>query len=94
MINVRLAIPPAAADRIRRLPPDLKRAIREALRAIRADPLHGKPLEKELRDYRKYRVRRFRIVYEYVRTMKTVRILAVGPRRTIYEEVAEQLRRG
>jgi mRNA-degrading endonuclease RelE of RelBE toxin-antitoxin system len=37
-------------------------------------------------------VRRFRIVYAVDRGRRTVRVVAVGPRSTIYEEVAEQSR--
>ena len=92
MAAYRPLIPPAVADRIRHLPPDLKRSIREAIRAIGADPGRGESLERELSGYRKYRVRRFRIVYEVDRAARTVRILAVGPRQTIYEEVAKRSR--
>ena len=84
---------PAAAERIRHLQPDLKRGIREAIRAIADDPSCGEPLKRELHGYLKYKVRRFRIVYRVDRPTRVVQILAVGHRRTIYEEVAEQIRR-
>ena len=84
---------PAVVERIRHLPPDLKRGIREAIRAIADDPSRGEPLERELEGYLKYKVRRFRIVYRVDRTAGIVQILAVGHRRTVYEEVAEQIRR-
>jgi len=88
----RPVIPAAVGDRIRHLSPDLKRGIREAIRAISADPARGESLERELGGYRKYRVRRYRIIYKVDRAARTVRILAVGHRRTIYEEVAERVR--
>jgi len=93
-VSYRLRILPAAAERIRHLPPDLKRGIREAVRAIAADPVRGEPLKRELSGYLKYRVRRFRIVYQVDRTARIVRILAIGRRSTIYEEVAERIRGG
>ena len=77
---------------MRHLPPDLKRGIAQAIRAICVDPARGEPLERELGGYRKYKVRRFRIVYQPDSTARTVRILAIGHRRTIYEDVVEQLR--
>lgn len=40
------------------------------------------------------RVRRFRVVYAIDRPCRTLRILAVGHRRRIYEEVTEAVRRG
>jgi mRNA-degrading endonuclease RelE of RelBE toxin-antitoxin system len=49
-------------------------------------------LEEELAGYWKYRVRRYRIIYRVIRPGKALRILAVGERRSIYEEAAELLR--
>jgi len=86
------AIPPEVAEIARRLPPDVKRAVRAALRAIGANPAIGEPLQEELSGYRKYRVRRYRIIYQIVRAGRTVRIFAVGERRSIYEEAARALR--
>ena len=88
----RPVIPPAVAARIRNLPPDLKRGVREAIRAIGLGPGCGEPLERELQDYLKFRVRRFRIVYRVERAATRVVIVAVGHRRTIYEEVAATIR--
>lgn len=85
-------ISPQVAERIRQLPPDLKRGVREAIRAIGLDPGCGEPLKRELQDYLKYRVRRFRIVYRVDRASKMVAIVAVGHRRAIYEEVAAAIR--
>lgn len=92
MPEYRLAIAPRLAERIRRLPPDVKRRVREAMRAIAADPTSGEPLRQDLSAYTKYRVRRFRIVYEVDRAARTVRIMAVGHRRVVYEDLAEGLR--
>ena len=88
----RLVILPHVAGRIRHLPPDLKRGVREAIRAIGLDPGRGEPLKRELSHYIKYRVRRFCIVYSVDRDAKTISVMAVGHRRTIYEEVAAAVR--
>jgi mRNA-degrading endonuclease RelE of RelBE toxin-antitoxin system len=88
-----LLIPPPVAQTIRHLPPGVKRGVKQALRAIAEDPAAGEPLQRELASYLKYKVRRFRIVYSVDHRARTVRVLAVGARATIYEEVAEQLRR-
>jgi mRNA interferase RelE/StbE len=85
-------VPPKVAEAIRHLPPDIKRAIRAALRALANNPSVGEPLEEELAGYWKYRVRRYRIIYRVIRPGKVLRILAVGERRSIYEEAAELLR--
>lgn len=88
----RLAISPNVAERVRRFPPDLKRGVREAIRAIAVDPDRGEPLKRELQGYLKYRVRRFRIVYRVDRRARTVAIMAVGPRSSVYEDVAAAIR--
>ena len=93
MAVLRPDIPPHVAEVIRHLPPDLKHSIKQALRALCSDPFSGEPLLRELAGLRKYRVRRFRIVYCIDRERRLLRIFAVGHRREIYEQVADQLRR-
>lgn len=92
MAAYRPVIPPHVAERMRHLSPDLKRGIREAIRAIAIDPSRGEPLRRDLQGYLKYRVRRFRIVYRVDRRARTVAIMAVGPRRSVYEDVAATIR--
>lgn len=87
----RLAIPPHVADVIRRLPPDVKRAVKQAMRALASNPAAGEPLRRELEGLWKYRARRFRIVYAFAPARRVVRVLAVGHRRTIYEEAAGRI---
>ncbi len=86
-------IPPHVAEVIRSLHPDLKRSIKSAIRAIVDDPECGEPLQRELNGLRKYRVRRFRIVYAADQKARVIRLMAVGPRRHVYEELTERLRR-
>ena len=87
MAAFRPDIPPEVAEVIRHLPPDVKRGVKHALRALSVDPDSGEPLRRELEGLWKYRVRRFRIVYAIDRSQGTIRIVAVGHRRWIYEEV-------
>ena len=93
MIPFRPNIPPHVADVIRSLHPDLKQLIRSAIRAIAANPECGDPLQRELDGLRKYRVRRFRIVYAIEQKTRVIRLMAVGHRRFVYEELTERLRR-
>jgi mRNA interferase RelE/StbE len=69
---------------IRSLHPALKKRIHDALDQIRAQPGEGKPLQRELENYRSFRIGKFRIIYRVM--VKEIEIVAVGPRRTIYEE--------
>lgn len=86
-------IPPHIAAVIRVLHPDLMQLIKSAIRAITANPECGEPLKRELDGLRKYRVRRFRIVYAVDRKIRVIRLMAVGHRRSVYEELTERLRR-
>ena len=86
-------IPPHVAEAIRALHPDLKRSIKAAVRAIATDPGCGEPLLRELDGLRKYRVRRFRVVYAIDRKTRVIRLIAVGHRQHVYEELSARLRR-
>ena len=59
----------------------------------KADPGAGEPLQRELAGLWKYRVRRFRVIYALDRRRRVLRIIAVGHRRAIYEELADLVRR-
>jgi mRNA interferase RelE/StbE len=82
-------IPPTVRDLIRHLHPDIKRKVRAALADILNDPTCGKPLKRELKGYRSLRIGRFRVVYRP--DEDGAEIVAVGPRRIIYEETARRL---
>ena len=86
-------IPPHVAEVIRSLHPDLKRSIKAAVRAIAIDPQCGTPLLRNLDGLWKYRVRRFRIIYAIDRKTRVIRLIAVGHRRHVYEELSARLRR-
>lgn len=83
-------IPPEVAEIIRHLPPEIKRGVKQALRVLSDDPEAGEPLRRELAGLWKYRVRRYRIVYAIDRPRRSLRIVAVGQRRRIYEDTAER----
>lgn len=84
-------IPPHVSEIIRHLSPDLKGSIKAAIRSLCVNPNEGEPLVKELEGLWKYRVKRFRIVYTIDRRHKVIRVMAIGHRRSVYEEVTERL---
>lgn len=86
-----LRIPCAVAQLIRSLHPTLKRKVRAALQAIVETPTCGKPLQEELAGLRTYRMGRYRIVYRIAED-HSIEIVAVGPRRYIYEETYRKVR--
>ena len=92
MGSFQLDVPPHVADVLRHLPPDIKRPVKAALRAISKDPAIGEPLKRELKGLWKYRVSRFRIAYAVDRTHRVIRVMAVGHRRRIYDDLTEMVR--
>ena len=88
----RIDIPFHIAQAMRSTNPELKRFVRAGLDSIAANPESGEPLQSELSKYWKYRVRRFRIIYEIDRQARTVRIMSIGHHREVYEELADRLR--
>ena len=67
--------------------------MKSAVRAIATNPECGAPLLRELKGLWKYRVRRFRIVYAIDRPSRTITLMAVGHRQSIYEELSAQVRK-
>jgi mRNA interferase RelE/StbE len=89
-----IEIPPHVAEVVRRLPPDVKLAVKASLRTLSLDPHVGEPLLGELEGLRKYRVRRYRIVYAVNRKARVLQVFAIGHRRGVYEEALRARRRG
>lgn len=83
-------IPPHVAEVIRHLPPEIKNSVKAAIRALCVNPGAGESLQRELAGLWKYRVRRYRIVYAVDRSAKTLRLFAVGHRRSVYEQLARR----
>ena len=92
LIRRKLRVPDEVAALIRGCHPQLKRKIKAGLRQILTEPESGKPLKEELTGLRSYRISRFRIVYR-VSSKKIIDIIAVGPRKTIYEETYKVIKR-
>ena len=92
MARYRPGIPPRVAEVIRHLPPEVKRGIKAAIRALCNDPALGEPLQRDLEGLLKYRVKRYRVVYALDRKRKLFRVMAVGHRRAVYEELADLVR--
>ena len=81
-----LKVPNTIRDLVRHLHPEMKRKVRAALNDILKDPSCGKPLQRELEGYWSLRIGQHRVVYRP--DSGGAEIVAIGPRRTIYEEMA------
>lgn len=89
---MQLKVPEETAATVRSLHPELKRKIKAALQAILTDPQLGKILKDELKGLRSFRVGKFRVVYRALNKKEIIEIIAIGPRRTIYEETLRLLK--
>jgi mRNA interferase RelE/StbE len=88
----RLRVPGQVEVLVRSLHPELKRKVRAGLDLIRTDPAVGKELRDELAGLRSLRVGRFRIIYR-IAGRQMIDLIAIGPRRAIYQETLRLLRR-
>ena len=89
----KLRVPDSVAALVRKMHPQLKRKIRAGLEAISADPDCGKALREELKGLMTFRVSTFRIVYR-VTDDRIIEIVAIGPRKGIYEETYRLVKKG
>jgi len=88
----KLKIPNDTISLIRGLHPRLKKKIRAALREITDDPHTGRALKDELNGLRSYRIKKIRIIYRFT-GKKHIDIIAIGPRKSIYEETYKLLKK-
>jgi mRNA interferase RelE/StbE len=78
-------VPGEIVSLIRGMHPVLKKRIKLAFNEILKDPYRGKALKEELDGLRSFPIKRFRIIYK-VSSKKQISIIALGPRKYIYEE--------
>ena len=88
----RLTVPLEIQQLIREMHPDLKKKLRASLDLIASDPNSGKVLFDELEGRRSFRISSFRVIYK-ITDPKRIEIIAIGPKRRIYEETARILRK-
>jgi len=81
----KLRVPDEIVSLIQGLHPLLKKRVKAALEEICNDPYCGRGLKEELDGLRSFRIKRFRIIYK-VSSKKEIVIVALGPRKYIYEE--------
>ena len=89
----RLKMSDETAELVRALHPELKRKIKAALQSILSDPLSGKVLRDELEGLQSYKVGKFRVVYKTATDKGIIEVVAIGPRKTIYEETLRLLKK-
>ena len=90
--SYKLRVPDTVASLVRSMHPQLKRKVRAALQLIQTDPTVGKALQDELAGLRSFRISRFRMIYRVI-SGRYIDVVAIGPRRWIYEETYRIIRR-
>ena len=89
----RLKLPDETAELVRALHPYIKRKINAALQAILNDPQLGKALKDELEGLQSFKVGKFRVIYKTAADKGIIEIIAIGSRKTIYEETLRLLKK-
>lgn len=84
-MKMKLRVPDDIVSLIRGMHPNLKKRVKTAFNEILNDPSCGKALKEELAGLRSFRIKGFRIIYK-VSSKKEISIVALGPRKYIYEE--------
>ncbi len=87
----RVRYTPDASRIIKKLHSTIKAALRAGIRDIMKDPLAGRELQFELRDFRSFRISRYRIIYRVNHEESCIEIHYLGPRRDIYESFRDLL---
>ena len=91
-MRYRLRVLGEVAGFLHALHPEIRRKIKSGLKVILSEPMEGKSLHEELRGLRSFRVGRTRIIYK-VASEGIIEIVAIGPRRTVYEETYRLLKK-
>ncbi|MBI3351858.1 MAG: type II toxin-antitoxin system RelE/ParE family toxin [Nitrospirae bacterium] len=97
MKKFHVRISSSAGDVIKKLHPEIKKLIREAIESLRTAPLSGDELQGELGGYRALKPKRYRIIYKADMEKFLIEIYFLRPRRDVYEnfrKLLEQIRRG
>lgn len=90
-MRYQVKISASANETGKRLPPEIKKAAKAALKELGKNPHLGKELQAELSGFRSHRFMRYRIVYTVDHESKTVIVRAIGHRRDIYESLGKNL---
>lgn len=91
-MKYRLRMTAETTDFLLSLHPEIKRKIRAALDIIASEPGAGNCLHDELKGLNSFKVGPFRIIYR-IASKRIIEIVAVGPRKAIYQETSRLLKR-
>ena len=79
-----IEIKASAAKALRRIPPEARRRLIEAIDRLAHEPAAGGTLKGEFSGLRRLRVGDYRIVYEVIGGKLTILVVRIGHRRDVY----------
>jgi mRNA-degrading endonuclease RelE of RelBE toxin-antitoxin system len=82
---------PEAARLIAKLPPEVKKLVRQSIDELAMKPQAGSELMAELQGYRSLKARRYRIIYRVDDRGTKIEIYFVGHRRDVYDTLRSLL---
>jgi len=85
-VTYRVELTGAARETLVHLPPAVKQEVKAALRYLAQNPRGGEPLRRELLGKWKFRIARYRLIYQIYPQDRRLLVVAIGPRRDIYEK--------
>lgn len=80
-----LILQKSAKKGLRRLPLNIHKRVIKSLEVIKNNPLVGKKLKGELKNYSKFRMGDYRIVYKFHHKKKIVEVVKIEHRQGVYK---------
>jgi mRNA interferase RelE/StbE len=80
-----------AKKNIEKLDPSIAKIVGKAIESLARTPVKGKPLAYDLAGLRSLRTSDYRIIYRIKEKELLIIVIAVGPRKEIYEKLKELL---
>ena len=77
---------PEAAALLSKFPPETKKHVKAAIKALRQDPDVSSNLQEELIGFQSYKSKRYRVIYKRNEQTKVIEIYYVGHRRDVYDQ--------
>ncbi len=84
MVSYSIKIKESAAKELRRLPPEVRRRLVNAIDRLGDEPLAGSALKGEFSGLRRLRVGEYRIIYKALQPELTVLVVRVRQRQSAY----------
>jgi mRNA interferase RelE/StbE len=86
MKKFKMRFTPEASRLLSKLHPENKMLIKQALNDLRQNPYLGNDLQEELYEFKSFKIKRYRIIYNIDEATNSIQIFYVGYRRDVYEE--------